>query len=103
MAKNNEKTELYLSENSKVEIGEDNIDTLVFAKDEVSRRMLKQVAKEEAIDDTLSVLTKAVAQGTISHEDYLQAVRNVTMKQFYCVLKRMHLFPALDAKRLLSP
>ena len=41
MVSKNESTEIYLTDHKKVEIGEDNIDSLVFPKDEVNRRMLK--------------------------------------------------------------
>lgn len=39
--------------------------------------MLKQIAKDEAIDDTLSVLTKAVAEESITHDDFMTVGRRL--------------------------
>jgi len=59
-----------------------NVDDLVFVKDTWSSQMFDLVAEDNAIEDTLYQLDRALADGRVELTDFLREVRKLAHKQF---------------------
>ena len=69
------------------EITEDNIDDLVYAKDDISTKLIHLWAKQNSYDDAMNVVKKCYSEDKMGLKDMLNNVRNLSSKQFKTIFK----------------
>ena len=62
---------------------ESSVDELVYAKDSWSRQLLECVVADQAVDDALWLLDRALSEGVVEFGVYVKLVRSYSRKQYF--------------------
>ena len=62
---------------------EKSVDELVYARDSWSRQLLECVVADQAIDDALWLLDRALSEGVVQFDVYVKLVRSYSRKQYF--------------------
>jgi len=58
-------------------------DSVVVARDPLSKQLLENLATDQAVEDTIFTLSKAYQRKTLDTDTYLKEVRDLAEKQFF--------------------
>jgi len=91
----------WIGENINQNVNAENLHTFVYSKDEATEKLLNLLVKEQAYEDTLSAMKKALEKEVVTMEVFLQTVRGLCSQQFLCHVKRMKLLEYIKKQKAL--